>query len=324
MTRKAKARLQAGGRYTGTFDVLFRTVRTEGFSTLYRGFGAILVGGTPGTVLYLCSYEWFRDKILAAGDGKEIDTHGSNSTSISNISGMMNGGRIPEYVAHFASGMLAETVACVIYVPVDVIKERLQVQGMYRSSNVAAHSYYRGSFDAMRQIARQEGVGGIYKGYGATLASFGPYSALYFVLYEKAKEWARISLESSDYSVSGNRHKLDHCSEIPFSYIMCCSALSCAAASWVTSPLDMAKLRLQLQRANGVRTDLRKDKYSSGDPKKLQSIVGVLRDVFRTNGVRGLFAGAGARVIHCVPLMTITMTCYEECRQFYARSLALS
>lgn len=45
MGRKAKARLQAGGRYTGTFDVLFRTVRTEGFSTLYRGFGAILVGG---------------------------------------------------------------------------------------------------------------------------------------------------------------------------------------------------------------------------------------------------------------------------------------
>ena len=32
------------------------------------------------------------------------------------------------FAVHFAAGILAETVACLVYVPVDVIKERLQIQ----------------------------------------------------------------------------------------------------------------------------------------------------------------------------------------------------
>jgi hypothetical protein len=43
--------------YRGPLDVLVQTFRTEGISGLYRGFGAVIVGGTPGTVLYLCGYE---------------------------------------------------------------------------------------------------------------------------------------------------------------------------------------------------------------------------------------------------------------------------
>lgn len=71
------------------------------------------------------------------------------------------------FAVHFASGMLAESVACIIYVPVDVIKERMQVQYAGGKQN------YKSSFDAVRQIAKQEGLAGVYKGYGATLSSFG-------------------------------------------------------------------------------------------------------------------------------------------------------
>jgi hypothetical protein len=46
---KAKARLQVPDtKYKGTIDVLRRTVQYEGVTTLYRGFSAIIVGGTPG------------------------------------------------------------------------------------------------------------------------------------------------------------------------------------------------------------------------------------------------------------------------------------
>ena len=37
---------------------------------------------------------------------------------------------------------------------------------------------------------------------------------------------------------------------IPFPYLVMSSATSDAAASWLTSPLDMVKLRLQIQRGN--------------------------------------------------------------------------
>lgn len=69
--------------------------------------------------------------------------------------------------------------SCAIFLPVDVVKERLQVQDLQRDYK------YDGSLDAFRTIWREEGLRGLYKGYGATIYSFGPFSAVYFALYEK-------------------------------------------------------------------------------------------------------------------------------------------
>ncbi len=80
-----------------------------------------------------------------------------------------------------ANEQVTETVCCIFYVPVDVIKERLQIQ----SKGIQLEYTYSGTMDAFRQIASQEGARGIYKGYSATLLSYGPFSALYFLFYEK-------------------------------------------------------------------------------------------------------------------------------------------
>lgn len=63
---------------------------------------------------------------------------------------------------------------------------RLQVQRQMNSSSSSSSQYqYRGSFDAAVRILQTEGLHGIYKGYAATLLSYGPFSALYFLLYEE-------------------------------------------------------------------------------------------------------------------------------------------
>ena len=79
--------------------------------------------------------------------------------------------------------MLAETVSCIIYVPVDVIKERMQIQQRL-DVKTYGNTHYRGNRDALCSLAKTEGFRGIYKGYLASLASFGPFSALYFMFYE--------------------------------------------------------------------------------------------------------------------------------------------
>ncbi len=61
------------------------------------------------------------------------------------------------------------------------MKERLQVQSLGQPYQ------YKGSIDGFRTILNQEGLRGLYKGYFATLASYGPFSALYFSIYEKAR-----------------------------------------------------------------------------------------------------------------------------------------
>jgi len=215
----AKARIQyhepGAPPYKGTFDVLRRTSQTEGIKGLYRGFGAVIVGGIPATVVYLCSYELVK-------------------TRLSQITGTDDDGG--NFAVHFTAGMIAESLSCIIFVPVDVIKERLQVQHPVSEATKSSESVlpnYRNSLDALKQISKHEGLAGIYRGYGATLASFGPFSALYFVFFEDLKSRIRHHLNENKNAV------------IPFPWLVGSSACAGALASWITSPIDMAKLRLQ-------------------------------------------------------------------------------
>jgi hypothetical protein len=68
-------------------------------------------------------------------------------------------------------------------VPVDVVKERMQVYQRVESGN----TYYKSGIDAFYKILKLEGFRGMYKGYFATVGSFGPFSALYFLFYEKVR-----------------------------------------------------------------------------------------------------------------------------------------
>ena len=43
-----------------------------------------------------------------------------------------------------------------------------------------------------------EGARGLYRAYGATVMSFGPFSALYFLFYEKLKEYT-VNFSAADY-----------------------------------------------------------------------------------------------------------------------------
>jgi Mitochondrial carrier protein len=301
----AKSRLQAQytgtatsslqvPHYRGTLDVLRKTFQSEGSRGLYRGFGAVLVGGTPGTVTYLCTYEVAKNTL---GNLKRRGSLEEDAAS-------------GDFLVHFCSGMIAEMVACIIYVPVDVIKERLQVQ----HSSMDSKSAYKGSHDALKKIARTEGLAGIYKGYAATLASFGPFSALYFMFYERCKT------ETRQYLFDPNRQQpraIVDKMEIPFPWLVLCSSSAGALSSWLTSPLDMAKLRLQVQRG---------ERYAAGSSASsvvsYKGVVDCLQTVYRVGGVRGLFRGAGARVCFYAPATTITMSCYETCRNFVAKLLA--
>ena len=107
----------------------------------------------------------------------------------------------------------------------------MQVQSSLQQLD--SNQRYNSSWDAANKILRNEGWSGIYRGYGATLLSYSPFSALYFLLYEQTKKIAKLNQAESQ-------------QEITFNNSLICSAFAGAVASYVTSPLDMAKLRLQV------------------------------------------------------------------------------
>ena len=229
-------------------------------------------------MLYLCSYDIIKEKM--SGDGDDADESSS-------------------FLVHLGGGMLAEAIACIIYVPVDVLKERLQVSNTYRNS-----------WHGLSEIVKHEGLSGLYKGYGATLASFGPFSAFYFLFYAKSKVWAKQQQQPAVSSTTETEEQ-----QLPFSSIVMCSASSGALASWLTSPLDMAKLRLQVQRQAASQATT----AAAAPLEKQQTMVQILRHVMQKEGVKGLFRGAGARVLHFAPATTITMSAYESFRSFFAK-----
>ena len=58
---------------------------------------------------------------------------------------------------HLFSGFLAEIASCTLWLPIDVIKERLQVQS---ELNIYQYS---GPRDAMKKINISEGLSGLYR-----------------------------------------------------------------------------------------------------------------------------------------------------------------
>ena len=252
----AKTRIQAPGKeFRGTLSTLNLTLRQHGLAGLYRGFAAVAVGGVPATALYLTSYDASKKSLEEAWPGS------------ANV------------VVHLSAGLFAEAVSCVVFVPVDVIKERLQVG-----------AGYKGSWDALRTISREEGLRGMYRGYAATLGSFGPFSAVYFAFYEEAKATTLKQL-----GPEGSPLK-----ELPSWAALWCASMSGAAAAWLTSPLDRAKLYLQLERLS--------------DQKKRNSFAGALGSIVRNEGALGLWRGSLARMAFTAPNTAITMAVFERVR----------
>ncbi|KAL7465029.1 hypothetical protein ACHAXS_007843 [Conticribra weissflogii] len=241
-----------------------------------------------------------------------------------NSSGLSNG---QEFIVHFSSGMLAETVTCIVYVPVDVVKERMQVQQAIKSAtsfngnqNATINYQYKNSWDALQKILKYEGLRGIYKGYAATLASFGPFSALYFVFYEKCKAISRDFIQTQRYqNANGGSEENTGVitdGDLPMLHLVACSSGAGALASFLTSPLDMAKLRLQVQRGKAASSLTNSADHAFGQGVQYRGMIDCLRAAFAEGGVQGLFRGAGARVLHFGEYFNESTCKIDTCRVF--------
>ena len=139
------------------------------------------------------------------------------------------------------------------------------------------------------------------RGYGATVLSFGPFSALYLMFYERLRAWA----------IERRRARSVPSAEtLSTATFAACGAAAGAAASVLTNPMDIAKLRLQVQR--GGRG------FSFG----YRNMVHGMQQIWLTEGARGLFKGVGARVLFHSPATALTIALYEQLKVVFGRALA--
>jgi hypothetical protein len=129
-------------------------------------------------------------------------------------------------------GFIADLAASVVYVPSEVLKTRLQLQGRYNNPYFNSGYNYRSTSDALRTIIRQEGFSALFHGYKATIFRDLPFSALQFAFYEQehrlAKEWV------------GSR-------DIGLGLEVLTAATAGGMAGVITCPMDVVKTRIQTQ-----------------------------------------------------------------------------
>uniref|UniRef100_A0A8C5QZE6 Solute carrier family 25 member 47 n=1 Tax=Leptobrachium leishanense TaxID=445787 RepID=A0A8C5QZE6_9ANUR len=159
----AKVRLQtqifgpcsvaAGPKYTGPINCLVTIVREKGFLGLYKGCSVLIFRDCNSFATYFLSYAVFREWFVAA----------EQSSS--------------EFLGVLLSGGSAGVVAWSIATPMDVIKSRLQVDGVTQQK-------YRGVLHCITESVRQEGITVLFKGLSLNCLRAFPVNMVVFLTYE--------------------------------------------------------------------------------------------------------------------------------------------
>ncbi|XP_069821602.1 solute carrier family 25 member 45 isoform X2 [Dendropsophus ebraccatus] len=156
--RQAKPdNLQA--RYRGPIHCAVSILKTEGITGLYRGSTALLLRDVPTIGLYFLTYE-----VLCKW--------------------MTSNGKTPDPWTMLFAGGCAGTVGWAAANPMDVIKSRLQMDGIQSVQ-------YRGILDCISKSIRQEGFRVLCKGLTANSIRAFPVNAVTFLSYEKLLETFR-------------------------------------------------------------------------------------------------------------------------------------
>ncbi|KAI5463806.1 mitochondrial carrier domain-containing protein [Mariannaea sp. PMI_226] len=259
-------------KYTSLGQSYYTIFRQEGIRRgLYGGWIPALSGSFPGTVLFFGTYEWSKRFLIDHG--------------------------LQQHLAYLSAGFLGDLASSIVYVPSEVLKTRLQLQGRFNNPHFHSGYNYRGTIDAVRTIARTEGTSALFYGYKATLYRDLPFSALQFMFWEQFTTWARKYKQSRDIGV-------------PLEMLTGASAGGLAGV--ITCPLDVVKTRLQTQVNPPSESRLPKDPNpqvrhistsspSTHRPKpgavalEASSVFTGLKVIYRTEGIAGWFRGVGPR-----------------------------
>mmetsp|Transcript_49277 Transcript_49277/g.148330 ORF Transcript_49277/g.148330 Transcript_49277/m.148330 type:complete len:240 (-) Transcript_49277:136-855(-) len=185
------------------------------------------------------------------------------------------------------SGLCAGICSNSVTNPIWMVKTRMQLL----ADSSAGQRAYTGYRDAVRSIAKEEGIGGFYRGISASYWGCAE-GAVQFMIYERMKE--RI-LERRN--LDRARKGLPPTDKLPKAVYFGSAACAKAVAAIATYPHEVARTRMREQAREGLF------KYNG-----MWQTIGL---VAKEEGRKGLYAGMGVHLAKVVPNSAIMFLTYE-------------
>lgn len=236
-------------------------------------------------------------------------------------------------LSYLSAGFFADLAISPLYVPTEVLKTRLQLQGRYNNPYFTSGYNYRSTLHAVHSIYKTEGLAEFFSGYKATIFRDLPFSALQFAFYEQEQKWAKQWVGKGE--------------EIGLALEVLTGASAGGMAGVITCPMDVVKTRIQTeldpevaeaarqkkqerkqklkstaraaapasmvspQRPSGSLsnpTNPQRQPISTSSPSTTlkrhgqvsldtESVIKALRIIYRTEGLAGWFRGVGPRAV---------------------------
>ncbi|KAL2123234.1 hypothetical protein VTJ04DRAFT_3689 [Mycothermus thermophilus] len=270
--------LHGGPIYKGTLPTMRQIVRQEGLTALWKG-------NVPAELLYICygavQFTTYRSTTLLLHTLLGSDPSNPNKQESKHP-------LLRPAAESFIAGAAGGAAATAATYPLDLLRTRFAAQGNDR--------VYTSLVFAIRQIARDEGPRGFFRGLGPGLAQIIPYMGFFFAAYETLRpilsdHWALPF--SSGTAVAGT--------------------IASVAAKTGTFPLDLVRKRIQVQgptRGRYVHKNI--PEYGGG-------MVRTVRTILRNEGIRGLYRGLTVSLVKAAPSSAVTMWTYEKALKFYQK-----
>lgn len=281
----------------GVVHTVRDVVHHDGVRGLYKGFGTVLCGLIPARMLYLATLE-----ATKSGMHTILQRHATTSTNDGYATRYFSDAFVASMASFFAGGT-ASLAGQLVIVPIDVVSQRLMIMGGGsdpHKSHLKTMPRVNG-LQLARQIINEEGVAGLYRGFGASVVTFVPSSAIWWASYGA---WQTILWDNAD-RLFASSHGIERSPTNILGVQIVSGVLTGCTSAFLTNPLDTVKTRLQTAKANPM----------DGSMPTWKSIASSL---LKTDGISGFFRGIMPRMISTSIWGTAMVTTYEFLKRMCA------
>lgn len=191
---------------------------------------------------------------------------------------------------HFAAGLASGLTSSILLQPADLLKTRVQQQSKRSVSLAATVRTILSSPNPIRSLWRGTLPSALRTGFGSALY----FTSLNALRQEIARQGPASTLLQTASSSSSTTKTSSALPKLSHSANLLTGAIARTAAGFIMMPVTVLKVRYE------------SDYYA------YRSLAGAAKDIVRTEGVRGLFAGFGATAVRDAPYAGLYVAFYEQ------------